>query len=318
MERQSPNLERSTLSTLAYFDVFEYPLEVSEIWRWLYVNDPVDATAATPHDVEQAIRRLESRGAVERVGPMVVLPGRSGNVAARLERTAAGQRLWRRARFASSVLRLVPFVRFIGVVNTLAIDNARPDSDIDFFIIVRRGRLWLTRMGVTVLTYLLGIRRHGRKVSQRICLSFFMSDRELSLESMKFEAEDPYLAFWTTSIVPMFDRANTWSKFMAANRWVDARLPNGRSVRPAPYHADAWLPGIIRSLAEWPLDSAIGDAAERASRSLQTLKMRWPSIDDAARGESGTVISDDILKFHERDRRRQYRQAFFARQAEVL
>ncbi|MBI5404621.1 MAG: hypothetical protein HY976_00170 [Candidatus Kerfeldbacteria bacterium] len=318
MEPRSHNLERSILSTLAYFDVFEYPLEVPEIWRWLYVSDPADVTAASPHDVEQAVRRLEGRGAVERVGPMVVLPGRSGHVATRLERKAAGQRLWRRARFASSVLRLVPFVRFIGVVNTLAIDNARPDSDIDFFIIVQRGRLWLTRMSVTVLTYLLGIRRHGRKVAQRICLSFFMSDRELSLESMKFEPEDPYLAFWTTSIVPMFDRADTWSRFMAANRWVDARLPNGRSILPAPYHADAWLPGMIRSLIEWPLDSAIGDAAERASHRLQTWKMRWPSIDDAARGESGTVISDDILKFHERDRRRQYRAAFFARRAEVL
>jgi len=321
MNRSRTSLERAILSTLAYFDIFRQPLRTEELWRWLYVADDRDHAAvrsADPHDVEVAVRQLEQTGEVERSGDFLSLRGRSTIVADRMSRRIAGRRLWRRARFVASFLRIVPFVRFIGVVNSLAFDLVRPESDIDLFVIVRRGRLWQTRLAVTLLIQILGMRRHGRNVASRVCLSFFMTDRNLALEGLKIGDEDPYLVFWTAGVVPMFERGGTWMRFLRENGWTGRRLPHADSASPAPILPDSWLPGTLRTFGELILGTWVGGGLEVLSKRLQLIKMRFPSVPDEQRGESGVVINDDILKFHERDRRRQYDQAFAERREQVV
>ncbi len=308
-------LQRSILATLAYFDVFDYPLRVEEIWRWLYVMNPDDRSAverSTPADVENALRNEGMSKLIDRAGSFVALRGRSGIVATRMERKVGSKRKWKRARLAARMMRFVPWVRFIGVVNTLAIDNARPESDIDFFVVVRRGRMWLTRLLVTLLVQALGIRRHGTNIADRVCLSFYVSDQAMNLEAWSLEHDDPYLTFWVTQVVPLFERPGTWRRFREANAWIQTHLPHGLAVAPTPYFGDLWFAKALRMLPEMLLTGAFGDVVERLARWLQQRvmegkrKMPRPHPTDV-------VVSDTVLKFHEADRRAEYREAFLRR-----
>ncbi len=314
--RLSP-LERSILASLAYFDVFDYPLRVEELWRWLYATeaDSQAVAAASPADVEQALASGRLAQFIERAGSYVSLAGRSGIVATRMERRALSERKWQRARRVVSLLRTVPFVQFVGVVNTLAIDNARPESDIDFFIIVRRRRLWLTRLMVTAFAHLLGVRRHGRRVANRVCLSFFVSDAKLNLEPLSIDAGDPYLTYWITQVAPMFEREGVWRRFRDHNHWVTRYLPHGFAGSPGPRQTETFLVHTLRWLPELVLSSPLGRLFELIARWLQLKHMRRKTGSPRLAGMTDVVVNDEILKFHERDRRREYREAFHARLA---
>ncbi len=319
----STALDRAILGALAYHDVFDYPLTVEEIWRWLYVDHDSDAghvAAATPADVDWAVSALSIAGTVDRAGSYVTLKGRSEIVAVRMARHAANERKWGRARHVASVLRLVPFVRFVGVVNTLALDNARPESDIDLFIIVKRRRLWLTRAVVTAFVHALGVRRHGSTVTDRVCLSFYVSDGALNLEPLKHPAiaHDSYLAYWVTEVVPLFSRCDAWQSFLQANAWVSERIPHGLAVMPVPYFDDGAAAKAIRALPELLGYSAIGDAFEWLARAVQHRHMYAKQGSRVHTKSTDVVVSDDVLKFHEKDRREVYYAAFHRRFIESL
>ena len=77
-------LERAIVLTVAYADVFDYPLTSGEIHRYLA------GVAAAPAAVAAALGQLSGR-ALAQSGPYVMLPGRHpGQVAVDL---AAGQRI---------------------------------------------------------------------------------------------------------------------------------------------------------------------------------------------------------------------------------
>lgn len=317
--RLSP-LERSILASLAYFDVFDYPLRVEELWRWLYATDQADGeavAAASPADVEQALASAQLAPFVERAGSYVSLAGRSAIVATRMERWVLSERKWRRARRIAGIVRWLPFVEFIGVVNTLAIDNARPESDIDFFIIVRQGRMWLTRLLVTALVHLLGVRRYGLRIADRVCLSFFISELQLNLESLSIDADDPYLTYWITQVVPMFECVGAWQRFRDHNHWVTRHLPHGFSGSPVPWQTETFLVHTLRLLPELVLSSLLGRPLELAARWLQLKHMKGKTASRMLSGATDVMVNDEILKFHERDRRREYRQEFRARLASL-
>jgi hypothetical protein len=323
MRTTSPQLsalEQSILAALAYHDVFEYPLTVEEIWKRLYVEfawDVKDVAAATPADVEHALRSSALAEHIDRAGAYVSLKGRSINVATRIERKVANERKWRRAKRVSGFLRFVPFVQFIGVVNSLALDNARPESDIDLFIVVKRRRLWLTRAVVTVLTHLMGVRRHHDRVSDRVCLSFYVSERAMDLEQLSHPAieRDVYLHNWITQVVPMFERNGCWSKFLAANMWVTAHVPHGFSYVPTPYHGDDVFVKIVRFLPELIGYSIFGDIGEWLAYDIQYEHIHANKQSRVHDGTTDVVVTEDILKFHEKDRRVEYHWAFRTRLA---
>lgn len=67
----------------------------------------------------------------------------------------------------------IPFVERVSLTGSFAEGKASEDSDIDFFVQVKRGRLYLTRFLVTLLIELMGVRRRTDAVAGRICLNWF-------------------------------------------------------------------------------------------------------------------------------------------------
>ena len=91
----------------------------------------------------------------------------------------------------------------MALCNSRAMGEADENSDIDLFIITKKGNLWTARCIVTVLSSLMGIRRrntHGlqkwgpdyiKRTKDKFCLSFFITEEHLDFDDIRLQPEDP-------------------------------------------------------------------------------------------------------------------------------
>lgn len=66
-----------------------------------------------------------------------------------------------RHRLTLRLLELFPQILLIALCNSRAMGEADENSDIDLFIIAKKGNLWTVRFIVTILTSILGVRRRN-------------------------------------------------------------------------------------------------------------------------------------------------------------
>ncbi|MFH2105273.1 MAG: hypothetical protein ABII72_03480 [Parcubacteria group bacterium] len=314
------DLEKAILSTIVYFDMFDYPLTAVEIWQGLYKEVTSHQLRVTSYSIWDVVRYLEDskkiKKYIENKNGFYFLRGRQEIIQTRHQRYLIGQPKWQRAQWITKKLRLVPFVRLIAVCNKIAYNNAGNDSDIDLFIIIKPGRIWTTRTLVTIITGLLGVRRHDRKIKDRVCLSFYITEKAMDLEKLSATKPDTHFMYWITQIAPIFSLNETAAAFWQANKWVKKHLPNFTSYQGVDYQRqiiDSGLTSSWRQTAEKILSGGLGNIIERKLKKLQLKKMSAKT--NSARWENNTnvVVSDDILKFHERDARMELRREFLTR-----
>ncbi len=308
MSNHAP-LQTAILRTLAYYDVFSYPLTIDELWRWLWPAPGESIAGATPDDVRALVQSDGLRDQVTLTGEMVTLRGREELVTIREQRYEMNQKKWKRAESAARFLELVPFVKMVAVANTLAINNARSESDIDFFIITSRQHIWIARFLVTGIVSLLGWRRHGQKIQNRICLSFYVSSDALNLAPLQSSSPDTHLMFWASQLVPLMVDADMYTKYKEANDWVTAALPNAWPEKPQRLQTPNSSLRSIKRFYEVFLSSPIGLMIENWARTRQLKKMEANVSSRAKEGTTDVIVSEEVLKFHEADRRKDYNAA---------
>lgn len=282
-------LDKSILRTVGYFSLFEYPLTAFEIWKWLLVEEGEGAVRyGTVTERLQASAFLK-----QHVGQEQGFFG-LGDVAA--QTTERNQRLhdairkYNRLERALKFLRRLPWIDGIAVCNSLAWMNTRQDSDIDLFIIATPGRTWSARLLATLPLRLLRA-RPGEAAEDPICVSFFAAPSAFDFSTLKIGEQDPYLAYWSRSLVPLVDRTG-WSKaFTNANGWVRKVLPHAWTVdranrfRKQSPHRLPWLP-----------------FSEKLARAMQLE--RFPQvIKERMNHDTCVVVNDQMLKFHHNDAR---------------
>lgn len=286
-------LEQSIHRTVAWFSLFEIPVTAFEAWKWMLAPDRT-------YRLEEVYAALEGewlRGRLAGANGMWTLVEASNATAAhRRERFLDAARKYGRLRRAARYLARVPGVEAVAAANTLALWDTRPDSDIDLFVIVRPGTIWLARL-LMVTPFALTGKRPGASSEDPFCFSFFATTDALDLAALRVGEGDPYLAYWTRSLVPVIDRG-AFAAFGEGNAWASAVLPHARSKRA---HAVlAARPGRRRAA------SGLGTRLEPLARRLQLR--RFPArIRDLMNRDSRVVVNDAMLKFHDNDRRAHYR-----------
>ena len=305
----------SIQTTLAYFEVFGYPLTKEELFERLWQPPRVGyAEYLAVLDGLAARREVGSRhGYFFLTSGEIDVEGRRRAVLLVEEKLGIARRVVRR-------LAWLPFVRLAAVCNTVAAGWPGPDSDIDLFIVVRAGRLWTTRFLITALASILNARRSRGAVANRVCLSFYVTDAGLDLSRVALPAPDIYLAYWINELIPLYERGSAMSDFVRANQWVLEYTPNSRAA-PALIPRSKVEPGLIARLTqqtgEWILGGRLGTVLEGAARQTQKLMMARRDTDRTGSALHGVVIDDTMLKFHEHDRRAEYRQRWRERCQEL-
>ena len=211
------------------------------------------------------------------------------------------EKLWNRVDRYLRFLKFVPFLRMVAVCNNLAFGRVKPDSDIDLFIVARKGRLFIVRSFVTIILQLMGVRRHGNKIAGRFCLSFFVDDSALCLKKLALE-DDVYLAFWIKSMKPVLDDG-VFKDFIRENTWIDSFVEKD-GLQNYDHLLKSNTP-FVRSLFEKTFSGFFGNFWNEILASWQIKRARRKSKNLESR--NGITVSEHILKFHNRDRRDEYR-----------
>jgi hypothetical protein len=220
-ERQpgSAQLERAILETLIYADLFEFPLLLEEITRYL----PLPANAESiRHLLEQGCED----GTFEHLNGFFTLPGRSDLVSLRMRREAIAQQKWLAARRPLRWIARLPFVRLVAVTGSLAVNNVEEQDDVDLFIVTAAGRLWLCRAFVILVV------RLASRMGVVLCPNYFLSAGNLSLKQQSF-----FDARELTQMVPLYG-SELYRHMRSLNSWALKHLPQA-AVVPSTKHA--WL-----------------------------------------------------------------------------
>ncbi|MDP1884749.1 MAG: hypothetical protein Q8L10_05330 [Candidatus Moranbacteria bacterium] len=225
----SSNLSKHILTTLVYYDVMDYPMTSFEVWKYLTrtsnLNQPTDRQAPggdsdnqnERYSLAEVIKELDGDGLKKNIGEYrgyYFLKGRKDLVGQRIGRNKIAESKFKIARRVAWWLRFVPFVRGIAVTGRLAMKNTESKSDLDFLIVLKKGRIFTGRALVTFLVHILGKRRYGAKIANRACLNYFITDK-----SLEINLKDIFSASEYHFITPVFGR-KTFRKFQIKNGWL--------------------------------------------------------------------------------------------------
>ncbi len=133
----------------------------------------------------------------------------------------------RRAIDAGWVLRFAPFIRMLGLNGSLVRGEESEESDIDFLVIAKRGRLYTTRFFTIILAELTGYRRKGDKVAGRICLNCYLPDNKLDI-SPKDKKSREKVAKAYKYLIALIDAEDYENEFFRANEWFSRYKVNGK------------------------------------------------------------------------------------------
>jgi predicted nucleotidyltransferase len=291
MENAQNNLEKSILATIAYFDIFNYPLTEVEIWKWLWFEN---SKVSNLWEIEQTLKNSEIlKSLMSNNRGFYFLKNREELVEIRERRYVLSEKKVKRAKRVAGFLKVIPGIKMIAVCNSLAWTNAREESDIDFFIVTAPNRIWTARFWAAGFLQIFGLRPNKNNARDKICLSFFVDEDSLNLEPLTVSRSDVYLVYWVSQLAPLFDCGGIYQKFWQANTWVKKFLPNVFSRE---------VEGEI-SKSQSAGRRGIG---EKFFRWLQ-IKLLPKNLKEMANRDSRVVITDKILKFHANDRREEYK-----------
>jgi len=287
---QPTDLERAVFRTVGYFHLFEYPLTAVEIWKWLYrPGSKYELTDVT--SILNSSNWLKAR--LETQDGFYFISGQSDFVTTRHLRYNDAMRKFRRARRVTRWLAMIPGVLGVAVCNSLPWYNTTPESDIDFFVVVKPGTIWTARF-LSVLPIKIFRLRPAETKTDPVCLSFYVTSEALSLNDIRIE-DDIYMSYWVRSITPLFETDNIFSKFLQANDWARRDLPNSQLPDGQVMRKSFKLP-TLRSL-------------ENRFKKLQLSRLPV-SVKERMNKDTSIIVSDNMLKFHVDDRRESFRQRF--------
>lgn len=289
------NLQKSILATVAYFDIFDYPLTLSELWQWQYAFG--SGQEASLGEIYSSLNDLPG---LESADGFYFLSGRQAIVRTRLNRYNLAEDKFVWAKRAVWLLSKLPFIRLAAICNTLGYSNARKESDIDLFIITARNRIWTARLFATFLFQFFGWRPMPNKEQNKICLSFFVSEDNLDLKIATRGDSDVYFHFWLTTLLPMYDQGGHYLNLLKANDWLKRYLPNHQEHFSSQRRKIKPRFSVVKKLGEYQ-----PQALENLYAYMQFQFMN-KKLKEMANRDSRVMITNRILKFHPIDRREEY------------
>lgn len=231
-------LERAILETLAYSDIFDYPLRLDELHRYLTFHVDIECLL-------QTIGLLH--GQVGEKDGYYFLAGREIIVEIRKHREAHSQKLFQLALRFGKIIGSLPFIRMVALTGSLAVLNSSDESDFDFMLVAAAGRVWIAR------AFALLLNRITRLFGYTLCPNLIISENALI-----WSPHDLYSARELCQMIPI-SGLDVYGKLMRANEWVRDFLPNATAR-----HSETSKASRVRwqKFLEFPLRGKLGDRIE--------------------------------------------------------
>src|SRR5690348_14536246 len=116
----SNNTTQAILATLAYFDIFDYPLTKKEIEKFI-------GASFSPENLDLGLKKRK----ISKKGEYFFLEGRKEIVQKRLEKEKISEKKLKKAYSSLRWIKYVPTILYVGISGSLAMKNAKISDDID-------------------------------------------------------------------------------------------------------------------------------------------------------------------------------------------
>jgi hypothetical protein len=233
-------LEKNIIKTLAYYDIFLYPLTAEEIFYNLRINHTSEV------EVKKLLNRLVDNELLFSNGKYYLLKDDESYIKRREKGNKIALKRMKTAKRMSWLISKFPFIRAILLSGSLSKGFMEKDSDIDYFVVTHPNRVWFSRAVLMIFKkiFLLNSRRI-------FCINYFVDS-----ENLEIEEKNIFTATELTTLIPTFG-LSVYNELYSKNIWIKEFYPNfPKRV------TDQVLPekkGIIKSSLEKILGRKFGD-----------------------------------------------------------
>jgi hypothetical protein len=263
----------SVFHTLAYADVFDYPLTTPEVYRYL------TSIKASLEEVKQA---LADEKLFTRVGDYFTLRGREEIVETRKRRTEVATRLWAKAARYGRVIAYLPFVRMVAVTGSLAMNNTDEGKDVDYMIVTTPNRLWTCR------AFSLLVARLAKLEGVNLCPNYLVTTNAMELKERSL-----YVAHEVVQMIPLAGM-ETYHEMLRLNDWIYDYLPNAsRAPEMAQTVGQGNRQSILQRILELLFSLPFGNRLEKWEMNRKIARL---SYEQSSSFES--YFSADVCKGH--------------------
>lgn len=233
-------LRRSILRTLAYYDIFSYPLTAEEI----YINLGVNHT--NPAEIKKELASLSSDNIVFCKGEFFQLKNDDKSIHRRQVGNKLAEKRLKTARRVSSFISRFPFIRGILLSGSISKGFMEEDSDIDYFVITHPNRVWFSRLMLMVFKKIFLF--NSKKI---FCINYFIDS-----ENLEIQEKNIFTATELVTLLPTFG-SDIYNELYTKNSWIKQYFPNypKRETVKVLDRED----GIVKSLLENILGKKLGD-----------------------------------------------------------
>lgn len=200
------NSEKQILRLLLYYDVFEHPLNREEISDLFRENDS--------KRMNKILLNLEASGYIEIIDDYICLDGNKQNISNRLNEATKIYRFKKIAVRMTKIIASFPFVRGVLISGSLSKERIGNDADIDFFIITKSNRLYISRTLLTLFKKIFLLNSY-----KYFCINYFVGEDELEIREQNL-----YAATELVTLIPVFNYQLCHQLF-EKNSWIKEYYP---------------------------------------------------------------------------------------------
>ena len=212
------SIEKSVVRSLLYFEIFNHPLRVDEIIQCL------DIPVSEPECVKIQIEQMVENGYIRQQEGYYFINCKPDVIKRRIHGEELAIESLKKAKLFSSIIARFPFVRAVSLSGSISKYYMDKNSDIDYFIITRPGRMWVARTFLVLFKKLVLL--NSKKY---FCVNYFITE-----ESLELKSRNVYSATELTSIIPTYNYG-LYRFLMTRNSWVNEYYPN------FPVRCEKWL-----------------------------------------------------------------------------
>jgi predicted nucleotidyltransferase len=270
-------VKENILATLAYFDIFKYPLTRGEIY--LFLKNKYEQP-----EFDMALQYLVAGRTVYQFGSLYTLKNDYSLITRRYSGNKKAAELIKVAAKVGDMLIRFPYVRGIAISGSLSKNFADENSDIDLFIITKKNRLWIARTlmhAFKKLTFLVNKQDY-------FCMNYYIDEDQLEIKEKTI-----YTAIEIVTLIPL-QGDTVIERFYAANSWTRDYLPN-KIMRIS--SAKPLRPSLFKTVFEALFNNFLGDILD--SFLMRATAGRWLKKTSQKKINSkGLVMAMDVDKHY--------------------
>ena len=197
----------TTLKTILYFSIFNYPVTKEEIFEF--------SNSANDESLKRELDSLIQEKVIYKIGDYYLKSNNPELVEKRLKGNAMAEAVMPKALKMANKISSFPYVRGVAISGGLSKGYFDEDGDVDYFIITSHKRLWIARTLLVLYkkVFLLNSKKY-------FCVNYFISEKHLTIaEKNKFTATE------LVTLLPTHGKS-LFNSFFAENKWVKSYFPN--------------------------------------------------------------------------------------------